>query len=83
MSEEIIDSDHLIAEGPFKSRTGNVMIAVSKSNTALTVIPMSLNGRSKSHTMGYKNKAASAKGQQTIRRRSHKMNVAIFKSLFK
>ena len=73
---------YFIAEGPFNNLTGNVIIALSKSNTALTVMPISLNGSSSSHTMGYKNNAARANGQQINNSKSHSINVANSKFLF-
>jgi hypothetical protein len=41
------------------------MMALNKSNTALTVIPTSLNGSRRSQTIGYRIKPRIARGQQS------------------
>jgi hypothetical protein len=48
-------------------RAGKNKIARNNSNTASTVMPISLNGNNTSHTNGYSSKANSASGQHKIK----------------
>ena len=50
------------------------MMAFSKLKTPSTAIPTSLNGRVKSHTIGYNTNATNASGQQRKRRTSQTRN---------
>ena len=76
---------HLLAIEPFNTLDGKVMMLFNKSNTALTVIPISLNGKSKSQIIGYKIKAMIATGQLIISNITHKkkdvINFSEFESL--
>jgi carbamoylphosphate synthase large subunit len=53
------------------------MIALSRSKTALTVIPRRRKGRDRSQTKGYRMSANRASGQQMTKRISHKRNLTI------
>lgn len=61
--------------GPLKILAGKVMIALNKSKTAFTVMPISRKGRRRSQTIGYKNRAKSAMGQQIINRMNQSKNL--------
>ena len=62
---------------PRNTLAGRVMIALSDSKTAVTVIPRSLKGKVRSHTRGYSSKANRARGQHKTSRISQRRNFAI------
>jgi len=68
---------YLTAAGPFKILNGSVIIALNKSKTAVTVIPINLNGKSNNQTIGYRIKPIIAMGQQMKSKINHKKKVAI------
>jgi len=53
-------------------RAGNVITALNKSITAVTVIPRRRKGINKIHTRGYISKASSASGHETASKINHK-----------
>lgn len=53
------------------------MIALTRDSTPWTAMPKIRNGSNSSHTIGYKNSAANAKGQQTINNKHQSTNVSI------
>jgi len=61
-------------------RAGNVITALNISSTAVTVTPRRRKGINKSHIIGYKSKARSARGHETASKINHK-SIFIYLSL--
>lgn len=60
------------------SLAGRVIIALRRSNSAVTVIPTSRRGREISHTKGYRIRARRAAGQHITNSSIHNKNFVIF-----
>src|SRR2546430_2771576 len=71
-AEEVTTNEDCPVEEPGGMRNGSVTMPHTSESAPPTAIPIKRNGRSISHTMGYKTSAASAKGQHRTNRMHHK-----------
>src|SRR3990170_952665 len=74
-------SDGLCRGGPRRSRAGRRIKALISCSTPSTAMPSKRKGRSSSQTMGYRTRAMSASGQQSMKRISQRRNAATLSAL--